>query len=1023
MNLDTRPRLRRRTRALALLLTWVAAASLAADSSAERRIEMLLVPRTADAVSGDGSILIEGRVAPVVERRPVAAGSWRIRLTVDEPLVQPSTLEDLSRRLLDEVEALAVLGTVTVTQRGTGRVELIESADPDEIAGALVELAQSADRAGEYFERRHELESALRRATTAAERRRLLIDHYHRERELLLWQHQTLLEEALLESAPSWMVEGGGRNEGPLALWMVRDDLGADTLEFLTGRLRAVLGDGTQRQGQRLDRAEIDAEVELLESRLGPLDQRSREEIEDSAALLSSTGAALIVTCGTCSGEDSRAARLLPDATTADLDLLGALLDDGGSETLPRLAAASRWFSMLPADLPSGELLAVNLADAFRRDGARTAWIAPTPPSALTVVRARRFLEGLDQGDLVVEAGILGGFGGGGTLETLLDVDSLGSDAPADRRLRVSMVQRSLDADLDFELLFGGRPDLQQERWLLRSPVRLERDLDRVAVVVEDLETGTWGAAVAGELQASLETAGAGEDSVQIADVGTSVLPATLRTGRVTTPEPESEPAQGTLIGERRDQTSSGRDRPAVLQLVAPTGDPLTGKQRFSVLAATTAVRSVAFYLGDEEIDRDDRAPFAATVDLGSEVREQTVRAVAYSGSGLLLGSDEVRVNRPRLRSGLRLTSVAPGEESGASVLVAEASLGLDQDQELQRVEFYRNQALIATLTRPPLRAAVGAPPDADAAARGDFVRVVAWLADGSFLEDVRLLGLGGDGAVGEQVEVNLVQVFAVVTDQNGDPVEGLEAEAFDLRLDGDPVSLERFSKAEQVPLDLALVVDTSTSMWPLMDDTRKAAARFLGQTVSEQDRAMLIDFDDRVRTVHPLSTEVFSLIEGLSRLRASGATALYDSIIYALVSLEEAARSRRAVVLLTDGSDFNSRFGYARVYESAESAGVPLYFVALSDYFGESRRSPRKTDLEAFAEASGGRVFYVQSMEDILASYERISRELRSQYLLTFTTDRELTLEQLQKLRVRLGEGVADRRRLEVRWTVGSGR
>ena len=368
-------------------------------------------------------------------------------------------------------------------------------------------------------------------------------------------------------------------------------------------------------------------------------------------------------------------------------------------------------------------------------------------------------------------------------------------------------------------------------------------------------------------------------------------------------------------------------------------------------------------------MDRDDRAPFAATVDLGPRPREQTVRAVAYSGSGLLLGSDEVRVNRPRTRSGLRLTTVTPTDAGDTRVLLAEASLGLEENQELERVEFYRNQALIATLTRPPLRAAVGDPPDADAAARGDFVRVVAWLEDGTFLEDVRLLGVGGQGAVGEQVDVNLVQVFAVVTDQDGNPVEGLDAEAFDVRLDGNAVSLERFSKAEQVPLDLALVVDTSTSMWPLMDDTRKAAARFLGQTVSEEDRAMLIDFDDRVRTVHPLSTEVFSLIEGLSRLRASGATALYDSIIYALVSLEEAARSRRAVVLLTDGSDFNSRFGYGRVYEAAESAGVPLYFVALSDYFGESRRSPRKTDLEAFAEASGGRVFYVKSMEDILSS------------------------------------------------------
>ena len=122
-------------------------------------------------------------------------------------------------------------------------------------------------------------------------------------------------------------------------------------------------------------------------------------------------------------------------------------------------------------------------------------------------------------------------------------------------------------------------------------------------------------------------------------------------------------------------------------------------------------------------------------------------------------------------------------------------------------------------------------------------MRVVARFADGSEIEDARLVE-----AAAERVEVNLVQVFAVVTDRDGAPRRDLSRDDFELRLAGREQTIDRFAPAEQVPLVLGLVIDTSGSMWTLMPDTRQAGSLFLARTLRAGDRAFLVDFDTRPR-------------------------------------------------------------------------------------------------------------------------------------------------------------------------------
>jgi VWFA-related protein len=450
-----------------------------------------------------------------------------------------------------------------------------------------------------------------------------------------------------------------------------------------------------------------------------------------------------------------------------------------------------------------------------------------------------------------------------------------------------------------------------------------------------------------------------------------------------------------------------------VIAVLPPRERPATGRTRFQTLVTTDAIDRVELFLDGEPAGADETPPFSATLDLGAEPRPHAVRAVAYDRSGRVLGEHLLELNAASARAFSIAIRALDASAGGSWEL--EAEVVLPAGAALERVEVYKNQELLARLAEPPFRARV--PGAAGAVDPSDYVRVVAYLADGTTAEDVRFLAAG---VAGERVEVNLVELFAVVTGKDGEPVEGLAADDFEILLEGKPRPVERFQHADEVPLTLGLAVDTSGSMWPLMIDTRQAASRFLVNTLIPGDRALLVAFSNRPRLVAGPTGDLQTLLQGFGRLSAEGATALYDSIVFSLVQLQEAGEhgdGRRAVVLLTDGQDYGSRFRPRRVIDDARAQGTPVYVVSLAGLYNE-RGSVRKPDLEAIVGHTGGRIYYIENVSELGEAYDQINRELRTQYVLAFATDRPLTEAQLRSVRVRM-----KRPGLEARVAVEPGR
>jgi VWFA-related protein len=197
--------------------------------------------------------------------------------------------------------------------------------------------------------------------------------------------------------------------------------------------------------------------------------------------------------------------------------------------------------------------------------------------------------------------------------------------------------------------------------------------------------------------------------------------------------------------------------------------------------------------------------------------------------------------------------------------------------------------------------------------------------------------------------------------------------------------------------------------MWALMTDTKKAGAQFLGATVGPLDRAFLVDFDSRPRLAQATTGDLLELFSTFSSLEPSGLTAMYDAIIFSMLQFEE-AEGRKALVLLTDGDDVQSRYGPRRCIQVGKQLGVPVYILSLAG-IQNPRRGLRKIDLEGVTEGTGGRIFYISKMEQLDEAYAQINEELRSQYILSFSTERALEAGELRKIKVEVaGEELSAR-------------
>jgi Ca-activated chloride channel family protein len=231
---------------------------------------------------------------------------------------------------------------------------------------------------------------------------------------------------------------------------------------------------------------------------------------------------------------------------------------------------------------------------------------------------------------------------------------------------------------------------------------------------------------------------------------------------------------------------------------------------------------------------------------------------------------------------------------------------------------------------------------------------------------------------------VNLVEVYATVTDRAGEPVAGLTAADFSVSEDGAPQAITAFAAGE-FPLAVAIGLDRSFSMGDASNrlGVAKSAARTFIGALRKTDQVMVIAIGGENDMVAPLSTDHAAALAAIDRLDAWGTTPLYDAALSALDRIQSAS-GRRALVLLSDGTDRYSDTRAADLVDQARRRDVLIYPVALG-----AARPPVFAELAA---ATGGRSFHAREPRELASTMAVIARELRFQYLLGYVPSRQST-------------------------------
>jgi VWFA-related protein len=278
---------------------------------------------------------------------------------------------------------------------------------------------------------------------------------------------------------------------------------------------------------------------------------------------------------------------------------------------------------------------------------------------------------------------------------------------------------------------------------------------------------------------------------------------------------------------------------------------------------------------------------------------------------------------------------------------------------------------------------------------------VVAVLDYGSRAEDTRFLRAPAN--LGE-MEVDLVELYASVLDGGGHPVQGLQAADFEVREGGKPQKLSRFEQVENLPLTLGIAIDTSFSMASSLTEAQRAATGFVRHLLTPKDRCFTLAFSTRPALLMPSVDDAEAVGLSLEGLKAYGRTALYDAILGSLYYFR-AQRGQRALVILTDGADTISSATWEDALGYARRSGVAIYPIGLG--LKERERGPR-AKLTELAEATGGRVFFIDKAEDLGSAYGQIEAELRSRYFLAYQSDRPPDKDGFREIEVRAKKGRA---------------
>ena len=236
---------------------------------------------------------------------------------------------------------------------------------------------------------------------------------------------------------------------------------------------------------------------------------------------------------------------------------------------------------------------------------------------------------------------------------------------------------------------------------------------------------------------------------------------------------------------------------------------------------------------------------------------------------------------------------------------------------------------------------------------------------------------------------VNEVNLIFTVTDRHGHYNPNLKQSDFALLDDQKaPAKVNSFHQQINLPLRVGIMVDTSSSIRSRFQFEQQSATEFLLQILrARSDRAFIMGFDVTPTVTQDWTNNLDALETGINRLRPGGGTALFDAVYTAcrdkLLSERGPEPVRKAMVLLSDGDDNQSRVRLDEAIKECERAETIVY--AISTNWTPSRGKGDQV-LTQLAEETGGQVFFPPSVEEMSDSFHQIEEELRSQYALTYT-------------------------------------
>ncbi|HME01267.1 MAG TPA: VWA domain-containing protein [Terriglobia bacterium] len=275
------------------------------------------------------------------------------------------------------------------------------------------------------------------------------------------------------------------------------------------------------------------------------------------------------------------------------------------------------------------------------------------------------------------------------------------------------------------------------------------------------------------------------------------------------------------------------------------------------------------------------------------------------------------------------------------------------------------------------------------------------------------------------KVSIEVVNVYAVVQEKKGHLVPDLNKDDFEITEDNVPQQVKYFSRQTDTPLTLGMMVDTSPSQERVLPTEQEQAKAFLNQVLRPKDLAFVLHFDLEVELLQDFTADLQRLTHAIDETVINGGgqgpspstfpganiggTHLYDAVWLAANELLKNEVGRKVLILMTDGEDQGSREKLSSGLEAAQRSDVIIYSVEISDQsFYHTRGMGYGGDsvLRKLSEETGGRVVPVKNAGETAAAFQQIARELRTQYLLGYTSTNTKHDGTYRKIRVEVKSG-----------------